>query len=170
LRRLYRAQRRLADPTRVKDTKEWLQIYATEFQAVLDDAARDRVHQCAKWVGVKTAISPNALVDTLITTYWCFVLLRDMCVIYNVRVGGYGTAALLWRVFFSAYLAGRFQDLEEPAGGAIETMMDGLPEICRNIFGKLAAKAGTGLANYYMVRRLGKRAIALLRPLSVDAK
>jgi uncharacterized membrane protein YcjF (UPF0283 family) len=168
LRRLHRARRRLADPARVKDTKEWLAIYAAEFQDVLDAAARDRVHQCAKWVGVKTAISPNALVDTLITTYWCFVLLRDLCAIYNVRVGGYGTAALLWRSFFSAYLAGKLQDWEDHADDTIESMIDGLPEIGRNILGKLAAKAGTGLANYFMVRRLGRRAIALLRPLAVE--
>jgi uncharacterized membrane protein YcjF (UPF0283 family) len=49
-------------------------------------------------------------------------------------------------------------------------MMDGLPEIGRKIAGKLAAKAGTGVANYFMVRRLGRRAIALLRPLAVEKK
>jgi uncharacterized membrane protein YcjF (UPF0283 family) len=170
LARLYRTQRRLADPNRVKDSKEWLDIYATEFQAILDEAAHARVQQCAKWAGFKTAISPSSLVDTLIAVYWCFVLLRDLCLIYNVRVGAYGTAALLWRAFFTAYLAGKFQDWEDPAGYTIESIMDGLPGIVSKIAGKLAAKAGTGVANYFMVRRLGRRAIALLRPLAVDAK
>jgi uncharacterized membrane protein YcjF (UPF0283 family) len=168
LARLRRIQRRLTDPARIKDSKEWLDIYATEFQSVLDAVARERVHQCAKWVGYKTAISPNSLVDSLIAAYWCFVLLRDLCVIYNVRVGAYGTAALLWRAFFTAYLAGKFHDWEDHADYTIESMMDGLPEIGRKIAGKLAAKAGTGLANYFMVRRLGRRAIALLRPLAVE--
>lgn len=98
------------------------------------------------------------------------MLLRDLCMIYNVRVGGYGTAALLWRAFFSAYLAGKLQDWEEHAEDTFESIMDGLPEIGRNIAGKVAAKAGTDLANYFMVRRLGKRAILLLRPLALDGK
>ena len=166
LTRLYRARRRLADPARIRDSKEWLQVYEAEFQSVLDTAADARVHQCAKWVGYKTAISPSPLVDTLIAVYWCFVLLRDLCLIYNVRVGPYGTAALLWRAFFTAYLAGKFQDWEDHADYTIESMMDGLPEIGRKIAGKLAAKAGDGLANYFMVRRLGRRAIVLLRPLA----
>lgn len=166
LTQLRSVKKRLADTNRVKDSTQWLQIYATEFQSVLDAAANARVHDCAKWVGLKTAISPNSLVDTLIAAYWCFVLLRDLCLIYNVRVGAYGTAALLWRVFFTAYLAGKFHDWEDHTDYTIESMMDGLPEIGRKLVGKLAAKAGTGLANYFMVRRLGRRAIALLRPLS----
>ena len=101
-----------------------------------------------------------------ISTYWCFVLLRDLCRIYNVRIGSFGTAALLWRAFFSAYVAGKLQDWEEHAGDTIESMLDGLPEIGRDLVGKVAAKSGMGLANYFMVRRLGKRAIALLRPLA----
>jgi len=165
LRQLQHVRRRLADPTRVRDTKQWLQVYTEEFQNVLDDTARDRVHWCSKWVGFKTAISPHALVDTLITAYWCFVMLRDLCVIYNVRVGAYGTAALLWRAFFSAYLAGKLQDWEEHAEETVESMLDGLPELAQSLTAKFTAKAGTGLANYFIVRRLGKRAIALLRPL-----
>jgi putative membrane protein len=119
-------------------------------------------------VGYKTAISPNSLVDTLIAAYWSFVLLRDLCLIYNVRVGALGTVALLWRAFFTAYLAGKFHDWEDHTDYTFEAIMDGLPEIGRKIAGKLAAKAGTGLANYFMVRRLGRRAIALLKPLAVD--
>jgi len=174
LEQLCQVKRRLTDPTRVKDTTQWLKIYETEFQAVLDKVAQDRVAQCAKWVGVKTAISPNALADTLITTYWCVVLLRDLCTIYNVRVGGYGTAALLWRVFFSAYVAGKLDEWEEHASDTLESIMDELPEfipnIVQNFVAKVAAKGATGLANYVLVRRLGMRAIAMLQPLAVKKK
>ena len=108
------------------------------------------------------------LVDTLIAVYWCFVLLQDLCSIYNVQwrlrdrrlaLAGVSSPPIGGQVFT--------HDWEDHTDYTVESMLDGLPEIGRKIAGKLAAKAGTGLANYFMVRRLGRRAIALLRPLEV---
>jgi uncharacterized membrane protein YcjF (UPF0283 family) len=170
--KLHDAKQRLIDPRGIEDTKEWLRVFATEFQAVLDAAARDRVHQCAQSVAIKTAISPNAFVDTLIAVYWCFVLLRDLCTIYNVRVGGYGTAALLWRVFLTVYVVGKLEEWEEAASETVESLVSGLPDIIQNTVGKLvsmvAPKVAAGTASYLMVRRVGMRAIALLRPLVIE--
>jgi putative membrane protein len=166
IRQLRSAQRRLGNPACRGSLDQWLQQYRETFQSILDAAAERRVHECATWVGWKTAISPNSLVDTMITLYWSFILLRDLCVIYNLRVGGFGTGILLGQVFFNAYIAGRLNEWEEHAEETFKTAVeDYLPGFGRKLVGKFAAKTGAGLANYFLVKRLGKRAIGMLRPV-----
>jgi uncharacterized membrane protein YcjF (UPF0283 family) len=164
---LHRAQRRLLSPAHYEDLNKWLDEYDRSFQAVLDEAAENRVSQCAKWVGWKTAISPSSLVDVLVATYWAFVLLRDLCLIYNVRVGSLGTAALLGQVFFNAYVAGRLEEYEKHAEETFHSAIgEFLPAFGQKIVAKFAAKTSIGLANYLLITRLGKHATRVLQPLA----
>ena len=167
---LDRTLRRLIEPDRVNDSRHWVDVYRTEFQSPLDRAARKRVDQCAKYVAWKTAISPNPLVDTLVTLYWSFQMFRDLCVIYNLRVGAVGTATLLWRVFLGAYIAGRLDELEEHAADGADAVFDSFgdvfPNLAKDIAGKTLAKGAAGFANYLLIRRLGARAIRMLQPLA----
>jgi uncharacterized membrane protein YcjF (UPF0283 family) len=167
LNRLHQAHRRLLSPAHYEDLNKWLDEYDRTFQSVLDEAAEKSVSQCAKWVGWKTAISPSSLVDVLIATYWAFVLLRELCLIYNVRVGSLGTAALLGRVFFNAYVAGKLEEYEKHAEETFQTAIgEFLPGFGQKIVAKFAAKTSIGLANYFLITRLGKQAIRALQPLA----
>lgn len=149
--------------------EEWLSRFVTQFQAKLDRAADIRVTRSARMVAFKTAISPNALIDTAIVLYWSFTLLGDLCRIYNLRVGTMSTVALLTRVFFTAYVASRLDEWEDHAEESLEGILDHLPapDLAKTIVGRIGAKAGAGLANYFLLQRLGKRAIKMLRPIRV---
>lgn len=145
----------------------WVARYVEAFQNKLDEEASERVAQAATLVAFKTAVSPNPLADTAIVLFWSFKLLGDLCRIYNLRLGAFGTAALLSRVFFVAYVAGRLDEWEEHAEENLEGVLDHLPapDLAKNIVGRIGAKTGAGLANYFLVRRLGKRAIEMLKPV-----
>lgn len=164
---LRKAHGRLMNPVYYEDINKWLDEYERAFQSVLDGAAESRVTRCAAWVGCKTTISPSPLVDMLIASYWAFVLLRDLCVIYNVRVGVLGTVALLGRVFFNVYVAGSLEGLEEHVEETLRTAIGGfLHGLGQAIVAKCAAKTAIGLTNSILIMRLGNRAIRALQPLS----
>jgi len=159
----------LQGPGRIPDAQKWITVYKEEFQAILDEAARERVSQCARWVGLKTAISPNALIDILVLLYWTFVMINDLCTIYNVRAGFWGTVRLLWRILFAAYIAGQLQDWEEHIETTVESFTDQVsdwaPQFVNGLIGKVTAKGATGFTNYLVVTRIGSRAIKELQPL-----
>ena len=62
-----------------------------------------------------TAVAPNAVVDSGATLFYTFSMLTDLCQVYNLRAGRTGTAVLLGRVFFNAYLAGQGTEWEKLA-------------------------------------------------------
>jgi uncharacterized membrane protein YcjF (UPF0283 family) len=174
IQQLRRSRDQLSKAERFADDGSWFEEYGTEFQKHLDDAAFRRVGDCAEWVGWKTAFAPHPLVDVIITSYWSFVMLRDLCVIYNVRVGSLGTLALLWRAFFNTYVAGRLEATESYAEAQLDKAVheylpgleDFLPGVARKGLEKIAVKAGVGIANLLLIRRLGKKAISMLQPLA----
>jgi putative membrane protein len=127
-----------------------------------------RVGEVARIVAFKTAVSPNGLLDASIVLFWSFKLLGDLCRIYNLAVGPLATALLLLRVVVNAYVAVRIDAWEEYADDTLENVMENLPisDVGKRIVGRISVKSGTGLANYLLVRRLGKHAIGLLRPVA----
>ncbi len=154
---------------RAQSPDDWLKRFVDEFQTTLDAAASRKTNQIASLAAFKTAVSPNPLVDTAIMLFWSFKMLGDLCRVYNLRVGAIGTMFLLTRVFFSAYIAGRLDEFEEHAEESLDNVLDQLPvaDMAKTIVGKVAVRAGAGLANYFLIKRLGNRAIRMLRP--VDA-
>lgn len=147
---------------------QWISRYLEDFQRRLDDQANACVTNHAGIVALKTAASPNAILDTAIVLFWSFKLLGDLCRLYNLRVGALGTAALLSRVFFLAFIAGKIDEWEEPVESDLESVLKYiLPgDVASNVMGRFAAKAGAGLANYLLMKRLGNKAIEMLRPVS----
>ncbi len=167
----------LLDPARFASTVEWFDRFRDGFQARLDTAADTRISYWSNRAMVVTAVSPNGLVDSLSTTYFGFAMLADLCRIYNLRAGRTGTAVLLGRVFFNAYLAGQLNDFEKLAEEQYDHLFEqGMQvvgigvsaNVATKFLGKVGAKATTGYLNRVMLARLGRYSCRLLRPVSRD--
>lgn len=163
----------LLDPARFASTGQWFERFRDGFQAKLDAAADARVSYWANRAMLTTAVAPNGLVDSLATAYFGFAMVTDLCRVYNLKAGRAGTAVLLGRVFFNAYLAGNLGDWEK----LVEDQYDHLFEqgfrvvgagvgghVASKFVGKIGAKATTGYLNRVLLGRLGRYACRLLRP------
>ena len=173
--KLMQVRERLADPAAFASSDDWFLRFRHDFQTPLDEIADARLRYWANRAMLVTAISPNGLVDSTASIYFGFSMVADLCQIYNLRAGRAGTAVLLGRVFFNAYLAGRLNDVE----GLIEGHADHAFEqafsavgvgvgsnVASKFLGKVGAKATTGYLNRLMLLRLGKYCCRLLRPIA----
>lgn len=174
---LGRTRSELLDVNRFTTTEEWFSAVGGRFQSSLDGAAQTRIVYYARRVGVMTAVSPNTLMDTLLTLTCSFSMMADLCRLYNLRVGRLGTAVLLARVFFNAYLAGQLNELEGITESSIQGFVSetGLhlgtvatDAAAAKAAGKLGARAAAGLLNFYLLKRLGNYTARLLRPIHVE--
>jgi uncharacterized membrane protein YcjF (UPF0283 family) len=105
----------LLDHDKFASTEQWFRRFRDGFQVELDAAAEARIKYWASRIWVVTAVAPNAVVDSGATLFYTFSMLSDLCQIYNLRAGRAGTAVLLGRVFFNAYLAGQGTEWEKLA-------------------------------------------------------
>jgi hypothetical protein len=171
---------------------EWLRSFEEGFQAPLDVSAERRVRDHAWRTFVATAASPNVVFDTLVTLSAGSSMLIDLGRIYDLRVGRVGGAVLLIRLLVDsdlAHCANRPDAWSEPViqraageGGAIDeigresgfrgvlerhpipsdtTEIEALLPKGASEFG---LRAESGLLHYFLMRRLGARAIRLLQP------
>ena len=175
--RLRRVRDELLDPARFASSDQWFDRFRDGFQAELDATADARVKFWSARVWVVTAVAPNAVVDTGATVFYTVSMLTDLCRVYNLRAGRTGTAVLLGRVFFNAYLAGQGAEWEK----LVEDQYDQLfhealgvvgvglgANLAGKVVGKVGARATTGYLNRVLVIRLGRYAARLLRPVSRD--
>jgi hypothetical protein len=173
--RLKSARVTLLDPAKYASSDQWFARFRDEFQSELDAAASARVKYWASRIWVVTAVSPNALVDSGSSLFYTFSMLGDLCSIYNLRAGRTGTAVLLGRVFFNAYLAGQGAEWEK----VVEDQYDQLfheamsvvgvgvgSNVAGKILGKVGARATTGYLNRVLLLRLGRYAMRLLQPVA----
>ncbi|MDB5312230.1 MAG: hypothetical protein JWO38_6432 [Gemmataceae bacterium] len=173
--RLRAVRAELLDPARFASSDQWFARFRDGFQGELDTAAEARVRYWASRIWVVTAVSPNALVDSGSTLFYTFSMLADLCQVYNLRAGRTGTAVLLGRVFFNAYLAGQGTEWEK----VVEDQYDQLfheamnvvgvgvgSNLAGKILGKVGARATTGYLNRVLLIRLGRYAVRLLRPVA----
>ena len=159
---LRRQQETLMDPDCTPSAEEWLRNFQDRFLSVIDQAAERRVRSSALLVAAKTAIAPRGIVDTLIVVYSSFKLIGDLCAIYNLRMSGLSTAAILVRAFVIAYLAGRVQDAAEKISDELYKHVAGVAGAAANL---LTAKTAEAAANGFLIWRLGKTTIAMVRPV-----
>lgn len=172
---LIRQRENLLDPARFSSSSEWFEQFRQSFQRKLDAAAEARIRYWSNRAWVVTALAPNGLYDSLATTYFGFAMITDLCQIYNLRAGRTGTAVLLGRVFFNAYLAGQVGDWEKLAEDQYDQLF---LEACQiagvgvganvvgKVLGKVGAKATTGYLNRVLLLRLGMYTCRLLRPVA----
>jgi len=172
LEELAQVRERLLDANRWPSDDIWFVEFRDAFQSKLDAAGSARVKYWARRTAIGTAVSPNTLTDTLMTLYFSFTMLADLCQIYNLRAGRLATAIMLARVFFNAYLAGQMQEMEHMTADQIQNLL--APHVpasellLAKVLGKMGAKAGTGVVNYFLLNRLGKYGCRMLRPVTRD--
>jgi uncharacterized membrane protein YcjF (UPF0283 family) len=171
--RLVRAE--LLDPAKFASSDQWFARFRDGFQGELDAAAEARVKYWASRIWVVTAVAPNAVVDTGATLFYTFSMLADLCRVYNLRAGRTGTAVLMTRVFFNAYLAGQGAEWEKLAEEQYDQLFHeamnvvgvGMgANVAGKLLGKVGAKATTGYLNRVLLVRLGRYAARLLRPVA----
>lgn len=169
---LTQTREKLLDRNRWPSDDIWFTAFRDLFQARLDEAAAVRVNYWARRTAVGTAVSPNTLTDTMMTLYFSFTMLGDLCAIYNLRAGRLGTAVMLARVFFNAYLAGQLNEMENMTAEQIQNLVS--PHIpasellLAKVLGKVGAKASAGVINFFLLNRLGRYSSRMLRPVSRD--
>ena len=102
-------------------------------------------------------------------------MLSDLCRVYNLRAGRAGTAVLLGRVFFNAYLAGQGTEWEKLAEDQYDQLFAEAMNVVGvgvssnmvgKLLGKVGAKATTGYLNRILLIRLGRYSSRLLRPVT----
>ena len=175
--RLVKVREELLDHDRFASTDQWFAHFRDGFQSQLDIAAEGRVKYWASRIWVVTAVAPNAVVDSGATLFYTFSMLSDLCQIYNLRAGRTGTAVLLGRVFFNAYLAGQGTEWEKLAEDQYDQLFHEAMNVVGvgvssnmvgKLLGKVGAKATTGYLNRVLLIRLGRYAARLLRPVTRD--
>ena len=174
--RLVNIRYRLIDKNCPDTIEGWKNRFRDEFQNHLDSASQRRIETIARITGVKTAISPYPLFDMLIVLFWSFTMIRNLCSIYNLRTGNIGTMYILCCVFTNTFIAGKLDEFESEIGkkavemvgkntSVFEFIPNAMKDSAKSFAGAFVGKAATGLANYIMMKRLGYRAMRMLKPL-----
>jgi uncharacterized membrane protein YcjF (UPF0283 family) len=186
LKRLDECRQRLLQESRPISAREWIDEFRRDWLAALDATARARINRYGKFVALKTAISPYAILDFLVVIYNNFRMLQDLCLLYQVRTGHAGTVYLLGLCIFQAFMAGAVNEaldalgeegVEEGAEAGTDVLSDGAPELSESLgrilsgvgeqfLGTAARKAAEGVANWFFLRRIGRQAMRLLQPLT----
>jgi putative membrane protein len=167
----------LLDHDKFASSDQWFARFRDGFQSVIDEVAEARVKYWASRIWVVTAVAPNAVIDSGATLFYTFSMLSDLCQLYNLRAGRTGTAVLMGRTFFNAYLAGQgtewqklaedqYDQLFHEAMNAVGVGMSA--NVVGKIVGKVGAKVTTGYLNRVLLIRLGRYAARLLRPVTKD--
>lgn len=173
--RLAEVRAALCDDNQYSDLARWLERFRTEFQTAIDAAAEERIRYWSNRVFVVTAVSPNAVIDSGAALFYTFSMLSDLCELYNLRAGRAGTAVLLGRTVFNAYIAGQGTEWEKLAeeqygelfNHALQSLGIGVSSaVVGKVLGKVGAKATTGYMNRVLLARLGGYAARLLRPVA----
>lgn len=175
--RLKAVRAELLDHDKFASTEQWFARFRDGFQSVLDTAAETRIKYWASRIWVVTAVAPNAVVDSGATLFYTFSMLSDLCQLYNLRAGRTGTAVLMGRTFFNAYLAGQGTEWEKLAEEQYDQLFHEAmnvvgvgvtSNVAGKVLGKVGAKVTTGYLNRVLLIRLGRYSTRLLRPVAKD--
>ncbi len=156
---------------RALDSRSWLEDYRASFQTHLDAAAMARVNAWSLKAAGCVIASPLPLLDAALVLGISLKMLKDLCVLYNVRTSKSGSLLLLNRTITAAFIAGVASDGMEIAGGWAGEELSGflgestLNSLGARVAGVVTPKLGEGAINAFFIRRLGKAAICLLQPL-----
>ena len=149
-----------------KTTQDWLEEFEQGFLGPLDAVVNARIERYSRMVAIKTAISPNALIDIAVVLYNGFSLLRDICTLYQVRAGRLGMVYLFGLVLFQGYIAGQVQDNLEVLEGGLQALCESmLDAVGAKIVGMAGARAAEAILHLLFLRRIGKGMMKRLRPL-----
>lgn len=151
----------LLDAGHLQDSRAWQQSFETCFLGPLDSSANKIIRRYAILTATKTAISPWALLDMAIVIYMGSSMLGSLCRVYQLRAGPFDMVYLFGLVMGQSFFAGEIEEHSEEIATWLTEAIGNSP-----VMGKLAGKAGQGIANAMLLNRIGRNACKLLRPLS----
>lgn len=145
----------------------WLNECNQTFLAVLDEAARRRIRQYAIAVGIKTAAVPTGFADTAIVLLNAYLMIGDLCRIYNLRANRLGTLAILGHVFVNAFSAANLEHLTDVAANSVGDAVSTAGGLLAGMAKTATARLAEGSANGLLFRRLGLATMRRLRPIQL---
>lgn len=148
--------------------RAWLNEFKSSFQDVLDDYALKRSRQYALRVAIGTAVSPIKFIDQLVVLYSGVAMVKDMCVIYNLRPGFGQTLVILSRSIVNTYLSGVVSEGVDQAADSVSEWLGEISGLLGSGMGRfIGARASEGALNGFLLWRLGKRMVTMLRLVRV---
>lgn len=156
---------------RSSDSLSWLGDFQDRFQSELDTAARARIKAWSLRAAGCVIASPVPLLDAILILGISVKMIRDLCVIYNLRAGRSGTLLLLNKAVAAAFIAGVAENATEIAGGyAAEELSEMVGEgvldsLGARMAGVIAPKLGEGAVNAFFIHRLGRSTVRMVQPL-----
>ena len=152
------------------DDEAYLQNVSQQFLARLDEKAKTRIKSYAILTGAKTAVFSRGHIDTLIVSANAYLMVSDLCELYNVRTSRLGTLRVLGWLLVAAFVAANLEDVADSVVDAAKgAFADDLgPAGAGLVAGATAiTKRGTeGLINYLLIQRLGRTTVRNLRPIA----
>lgn len=154
--------RQLAKQRHIEDAA-WLEAFETSVGQPLDTMAKQTIWRYGRLIGVKTAVSPFPLVDSLAVLYNNFLLIGDLAFLYGRRLSRHEVVLLLWVIIFQVFIATRSQELfDSVAEEMSQTIQSGL---ARNVAEFVAPKVAEGTLHAMVTWRIGRRSQRMLRPV-----
>ncbi|MBV9490933.1 MAG: DUF697 domain-containing protein [Verrucomicrobia bacterium] len=151
------------------DALSWLQQCDQQFLRLLDEKAIARVSGYAKIVGLKTALLSNPVFETGVIVANGYLLIGDLCRIYNLSVSRVGAATIMLHIVLSAAIAANVEDALDHAIDAASGSLhhDVGTALAASVAGAvpLAKRGAKGWVAYVLIRRLGAVTIRELRPI-----
>lgn len=163
------AQHSLTGSSAPKDDREWLRRFEHEFLGPLDHAAGQQTWRHMQAVGLFTATASRGALDALAVLVVSYKLVEDLCTIYHVRAGRWGTAVILAHIVVNLVTASQLDTVADTVESSFDDWLHSTVETgaatVAGIAGRLFGKAAEGSANALLLRRLSVRTQAYLRPL-----
>ena len=153
----------LLEETTGLDSHQWCREFEARFLNPIDKAAEGCIQQHARNLALRSAISPNALLDAAVGLYTGFCLLDDLSRLYGLRLEKSDLAYLLALVIFMAYFEGQVEEQLD------DYLSDNLEPLLGTLTGSLVSKAGSAAtgaaAGFLFIRRIGRTMKQRVRPL-----
>ena len=141
------------------------------FEKMQDDAAKACIIKRARWVFVKTGVSPWKFVDAMAVLYHSVAMTTEMAKIYRRRITRFQAFRLAVDGLVVVGVASVAQDMAEKTTDAIFTkIFEAGSKLISGIIGKVAAKTAEGSLNAALVYRLGRRMQEKFKPLVEKAE
>jgi putative membrane protein len=151
------------------DDPEWLAMYESDFLATLDAVADRQVKQYYTRVLAFTAASPRGGLDTAIVLWCSYQMVSDLCRIYNVRAGRWGTAVILGHLVANVLAARGVHSAADSAAGSLSDAahqhLSQTAAAAAGIAAKLIGRVAEGGVNCLLMYRLSVLARDYLRPI-----
>jgi len=142
--------------------REWVRSANEQFVKLLDAAAQRRRRRYALLVGLKTGAVPSGFLDAIVALMNAYLLVGDLCRLYNLRTTMGGTGVILGWVFVQTYTAAQMEDLGGEAAGSLTEQASQPVEMLSKQIGGRVVEFGV---NALMIYRLGTITMRRLRPI-----